>query len=447
MGSPPDVAKTYHIHTYGCQMNVRDSETLAGWLGSLGYQPAATPDVADVILFNTCGIREHAHARVMGNIGHLRRWHEADPTRILGVCGCMPQQADVAEQLMKRFPYVSFVLGPQTIEHLPQAMRDAAQGIRSKILLDEAPILENQPRTRAQGVSAFVSIMAGCNNFCSYCVVPYVRGRERSREPLAVVQEVQALAADGVREVTLLGQNVNSYRYGSVDFSGLLRLCAQVEGILRIRFMTSNPHDFTDELIETMATTPQICRHVHLPVQSGNDGVLRAMNRRYTRGEYLSLVERLRRRMPDIAITTDFIVGFPGETDAAFEQSVSLVEAVEFDTAFLFLFSKRPGTPAATMEDQVPQAVIQARHARLLGIQQAITARRDAAMVGTCLPVLLENLDDRTSTLMMGRIPSGCNVHVAADPSRIGQICPVTITRAGTHTLYGTLATNNKGDH
>ena len=427
--------RSFFIHTYGCQMNARDSETLAGQLAALGFEPAARAEGADVILFNTCCIRDHAAARVIGNVGALREAKHARPGTIIGVCGCLMQMDDQARKLMLRYPFVDFALCPQTIDRLPEAMAAAAVGERSMFLAADAPLCEGLPRLRTAGSSAFVNIMAGCDNYCSYCVVPFVRGRERSRELPAVLEEVRGLVADGVREITLLGQNVNSYR-GAGGFAGLLRAVAAVSGLARVRFMTSNPHDFSDDIIAAIADCPNIARHVHLPVQSGADGVLRAMNRKYSGQDYLGRVAALRAAVPGIALTTDLIAGFPGESQAAHENSLALLEQVGFDAAFVFLYSSRPGTAAAKMEGHLPQETIKARHAELLALQERLTRARDAALEGEVLPVLFERRDNRTGEYLTGKEHLR-TVHAPGGDEHIGHIRPVRITRVGTHTLHG----------
>nr|MDD6336603.1 tRNA (N6-isopentenyl adenosine(37)-C2)-methylthiotransferase MiaB [bacterium] len=435
---PVCAGKSFYIHTYGCQMNVRDSETLAGWLVKMGYFPAENPEEADAILFNTCCIREHAEARVIGSVGALRKWRAQKPGRVVGVCGCMMQQPGQAEKLLKKYPFVDFALGPQSIDELPRLMHEALlEGKRGLALRENAPLREDMPRHRARSLTAFVNIMAGCNNFCSYCIVPYVRGRERSRETSAIVEEVASLAAQGVREVTLLGQNVNSYRQGQDDFASLLHKVAAVKDIGRIRFMTSHPKDLSDRVIEAIAGEEKICRHVHLPVQSGSTGVLARMNRRYTREGYLQLVDKLRKGVPGICLTTDFIVGFPGETDADFADSLSLVQQVEFDAAYVFTYSPRQGTRAASMPDQVPPDVAHQRHLALLAAQDEISHRRDQAQIGKTVEVLFEGVDGRTGQYLVGKAGDNRTVHAPGRQEWIGSILPVTIKRAGAHTLHG----------
>ena len=341
----------YHIETYGCQMNVRDSETMAGLLESLGMRRAASMQEADVIVFNTCCVRDHAERRVFGNVGFTRLIKEERPDAVIAVCGCMMQQREVAVRLFDRFPFVSLVFGTHVLHRLPEMIRRALAGERLCVTdEDDLSIVEGLPARRAPGQSAFVNIMFGCNNFCTYCIVPYVRGRERSRTPEAVEQEVRALAQEGYTEITLLGQNVNSYGRGlpeGTDFPALLRRLNGVDGIRRIRFMTSHPKDLSDGLIEAMATLDKVCPHIHLPLQSGSDAVLQAMNRRYTREQYAATVAKLRAAVPEVELTTDIIVGFPGETEEDFLDTMDMMRRIGFAAAYTFQYSPRAGTRAA----------------------------------------------------------------------------------------------------
>lgn len=359
----------YHIETYGCQMNVRDSETLSGMLEELGYTPAETIENADLILFNTCCVRDHAEARVRSNVGALRERRTADPRLRIGVCGCMMQQDGVAEKLYKRYPFVDFLFGTHNISDFPRILASATLSGESVVEIeDTAGIVEGLPAKRAGGVAAFVTIMYGCDNFCSYCVVPYVRGRERSREKEDILEEISALAKSGKKEITLLGQNVNSFKlggYGSDSFAMLLREVCEVPGIERVRFMTSHPKDVPESLLSFIASEKKMARQLHLPVQSGSDAVLSAMNRGYTRNEYIKLAERIRETIPGAELTTDVIVGFPGETERDFLDTLELVKQVGFTSAYTFKFSPRKGTKAATMPNQLEKEVIRERLGRL----------------------------------------------------------------------------------
>lgn len=350
----------YYIESYGCQMNDHDAEKLSGMLQTCGFSPAPSKEEATLLLFNTCCVREHAEKRVFGNIGALKKRKENEPGLLIGVCGCMMQQREVAERLFKRFPFVDLVFGTHELHHFPLLLSRTLAGERVfSVRESDGEIAEGLPVVRGGSFSTFVTIMYGCNNFCSYCIVPYVRGRERSRAPENIVAEVRSLAERGFREITLLGQNVNSYAYADdgVDFPELLRRVSTVEGIERIRFMTSHPKDLSPRLIEAMATLPKVCNHIHLPVQSGSNRILSEMNRRYTREKYLGLVEDIRAAVEGVELTTDIIVGFPGETEEDFEETLALVRQVGFSAAYTFMYSPRLGTRAAEMENQVPEEV------------------------------------------------------------------------------------------
>ena len=358
----------YYIESYGCQMNDHDAEKLSGMLQTCGFSPAPSKEEATLLLFNTCCVREHAEKRVFGNIGALKKRKENEPGLLIGVCGCMMQQREVAERLFKRFPFVDLVFGTHELHHFPLLLSRTLAGERVfSVRESDGEIVEGLPVVRGGSFSTFVTIMYGCNNFCSYCIVPYVRGRERSRAPENIVAEVRSLAERGFREITLLGQNVNSYAYADdgVDFPELLRRVSTVEGIERIRFMTSHPKDLSPRLIEAMATLPKVCNHIHLPVQSGSNRILSEMNRRYTREKYLGLVEDIRAAVDGVELTTDIIVGFPGETEEDFEETLALVRQVGFSAAYTFMYSPRLGTRAAEMENQVPEEVKKDRLLRL----------------------------------------------------------------------------------
>ena len=358
----------YYIESYGCQMNDHDAEKLSGMLQTCGFSPAPSKEEATLLLFNTCCVREHAEKRVFGNIGALKKRKENEPGLLIGVCGCMMQQREVAERLFKRFPFVDLVFGTHELHHFPLLLSRTLAGERVfSVRESDGEIAEGLPVVRGGSFSTFVTIMYGCNNFCSYCIVPYVRGRERSRAPENIVAEVRSLAERGFREITLLGQNVNSYAYADdgVDFPELLRRVSTVEGIERIRFMTSHPKDLSPRLIEAMATLPKVCNHIHLPVQSGSNRILSEMNRRYTREKYLGLLEDIRAAVEGVELTTDIIVGFPGETEEDFEETLALVRQVGFSAAYTFMYSPRLGTRAAEMENQVPEEVKKDRLLRL----------------------------------------------------------------------------------
>ena len=431
----------YEIVTYGCQMNVRDSQTLAGLLEGMGYRPAARREEADLILFNTCCVRDNAERRVFGNVGHLQAKKKANPRLVVGVCGCMMQQAGVPEKLLKSSPFVDLVFGTGNLYKLPELLLSVLKERRRRVLVDQnpmAPIAEGLPVSRHGGVQAFVNIMFGCDNFCSYCIVPYVRGRERSRAPEQILAEAEDLARQGVQEITLLGQNVNSYRWSDgTDFPTLLR---RLDGVVpRLRFMTSHPKDLSDALIETMASGRSICKQLHLPVQSGSNAILQSMNRRYTAERYLELVRKLRSAMPDIGLSTDIIVGFPGETDADFEATMELNRLVRFDSAYTFLYSKRQGTKAAVMENQVPEETMKERIYRLIAQQEAITQEKLRSMIGHELEVLVEGTSTRDENAYMGRTDAGITVNIEAQGLHPGDFALVSIASAGMNTLRGTV--------
>lgn len=431
--------KTYWIETYGCQMNVRDSETLAGLLQEMGYTPAETKDQANVILFNTCCVRDHAEKRLLANIGALKERKEADAELILGICGCMMQQQDAAKKVMRRFPFVNFVFGTNVLWRLPELMLSALNGERLILTEEEGfAISEGLPARRSNPFSAFVNITFGCDNFCSYCIVPYVRGRERSRELSDVVNEVRSLAEQGITEITLLGQNVNSYGKGmGVDFADLLHAVNGVDGVRRIRYMSSHPKDLTPRLMAAIAENDKVCHHMHLPVQSGSTAILERMNRRYTREGYLQLVEDLRRTVPDIELTTDVIVGFPGETDRDFEDTLSLMDQVGYAAAFTFKYSPRKGTRAAEAEDQLPEAVKKERLKRLNDLQARKTAENNLKYLGHRGEVLVEGFDRRQETVLFGKLDTFKMVYFPGDEGLLGSYRTVQVTECARNSLLG----------
>ena len=363
---------TFFDQTFGCQMNFKDSEKLNGILEEIGYVPAESED-ADFVYYNTCTVRENANVRVYGRLGTLKTYKKKNPDMVIAMCGCMMQEEEEAQKVRDVYKFVDIVFGTHNIFKLAELLFECLDSKRRVFDVWEKTdlIIEDLPSDRKFSFKAGVNIMFGCNNFCSYCIVPYVRGRERSRKPQDIVAEVEKLAKEGVVEIMLLGQNVNSYGKNleePVTFAELLRMVEQVDGIERIRFMTSHPKDLSDELIEVMASSKKICRHLHLPVQSGSSRLLKLMNRKYTKEQYLSLVDKLRAAMPDLAITTDIIVGFPGETEEDFQETLDIVRKAEYDSAFTFIYSKRSGTPAAKMEGQVPDDVVHERFDRLLKV-------------------------------------------------------------------------------
>lgn len=431
--------KTYYIETYGCQMNVRDSETIAGLLQEMGYCPASGKDAADVILFNTCCVRDHAEKKLLANIGALKEKREADEELIIGICGCMMQQSDVARKVMRRFPFVNFVFGTNVLWRLPEIMLSALNGERLILTEEEGfAVCEGLPARRSNPFSAFVNITFGCDNFCSYCIVPYVRGRERSRELSQVISEVRSLAEQGITEVTLLGQNVNSYGKGmNVDFADLLKAVNGVEGIRRIRYMSSHPKDLSPRLMEAIVENDKVCHHIHLPVQSGSTAILEKMNRRYSREGYLKLVEELRRTVPDIELTTDVIVGFPGETDKDFQDTLSLMDQVGYAAAFTFKYSPRKGTRAAEAEEQVPEAVKKERLKELNALQARKTAENNRKYVGHRGEVLVEGFDLRQHTILFGKLDTFKMVYFPGDEKLLGTYQIVTVTECARNSLLG----------
>lgn len=399
---------TYWVQTFGCQMNDRDSEILAGLLEEMGYAPASDPETADIILFNTCCVRGNAENRLYGHLGNLKPLKEGNPKKILGVCGCMVQQPSELEKLEKDYPYVDLLFGTHNVHRLPQLLNLVLGGQRTIEVWDDkqAGIQEELPTRRTDPFRALVTVMYGCNNFCSYCIVPHVRGRERSRKPADILNEINQLASEGIKEVTLLGQNVNSYGKDlnpTFTFAELIREINGVEGIERIRFTTSHPKDLSDALIQAMAELPKVCEHLHLPVQSGSDRILDAMNRRYKREHYLELVKKLRKAVPDISMTTDIIVGFPGETEDDFQDTMDLVEQVKYDGAFTFAYSPRNGTKAAEFLDQVPHEVRMERLYRLNDLVNRLAHAANDDLVGTIQEVMVEGPSPKDPSIYTSR--------------------------------------------
>ncbi len=430
---------SYHIVTLGCQMNVHDSEKLAGMLRDMGLSEADTRGDAELVLFNTCCIRENAQRKALGNITWLKELKKAKPGLLIGVCGCMMQQQGMAERILTQYPFVDLAFGTGDFYRLPEMLLRLLESGARVVDVGEDPstLFEDVPVYRTAPHKAYVAITHGCDNFCSYCIVPYVRGRERSRQAAQILKEVEALAASGVQEVTLLGQNVNSYGHdrGEMDFARLLQLVSDT-GIPRIRFMTSHPKDLSDALIEQLATNSRVCGHLHLPVQSGSDRILGLMNRRYTAEKYLERVRALRKAAPHIGLTTDLIVAFPGETEEDFRQTMDLVRDVRFDSAFTFVFSPREGTKAAAMDGHLPKEVATERIERLIALQEGITGEVLASLAGTTQHVLVDGTARRREHLT-GKGERNISVNFPGDPALIGRIVPVTITGAGSNTLRG----------
>ncbi|MEG1990615.1 MAG: tRNA (N6-isopentenyl adenosine(37)-C2)-methylthiotransferase MiaB [Christensenella sp.] len=432
---------TYNIITYGCQMNTHDSEKLAGILESIGYVPTAEKTAADFIIFNTCCVRENAEQKTFGNVGAVKKLKRENKNMLIAVCGCMMQQEASAKKLAKTFPFVDIIFGTHNLHELPDMIASCLNKHKSvlSVINEDGDIHEDVPLRRAEKPLATVNIMYGCNNFCSYCIVPYVRGRERSRDANNIITEINELAAQRYSEITLLGQNVNSYNGGETNFAQLLqRICVETD-IPRVRFMTSHPKDLSDELIATIAKYPQLCRHIHLPVQSGSSAVLEKMNRKYTREKYIALVEKIRGEIPEIAVTTDIIVGFPGETEADFEETLSLVRNLRFDSAFTFVYSKRTGTAAADMPNQVDEHTQTERIVRLVALQNEITEQRNHEYEGKNVRVLVERVSTRNAGHVCGRTSSSKMVNFVGNADMVGTFCDVFITQGKKTTLFGTV--------
>lgn len=432
------------VVTFGCQMNARDSEKLRGILKAVGYQLTNSEDEADFIAYNTCTVRDNADKHVYGRLGKLVGLKREKPWLIVGLCGCMMQEPQVVEKIKKSYPVVDLIFGTHNLFTFPELLHRVLTDQRRVIdVWESSPeIVENLPVERKYSFKSGVNIMFGCNNFCSYCIVPYVRGREKSREPEAILDECRRLAADGVIEIMLLGQNVNSYGKTlehPVSFAKLLDEVCQIDGIKRVRFMTSHPKDLSDELIDVIAKNPKICRHFHLPVQSGSDRILKAMNRHYDRARYLDIVRKLREKVPDISLTTDIIVGFPGETEADFEDTLSLVREVGYDSVFTFIYSPRTGTPAAAMPDQVPEKVVHERFDRLLNEVRETAEERCARFQGRTMDVLVEE-ENKEPGYVTGRISNNITVHFKGSKDLIGKLVPVTLDDCRGFYYFGTRA-------
>ena len=417
--------------TFGCQMNSRDSEKLAGVLERIGYVETEDEN-ADFVIYNTCTVRENANQRVYGRLGYLHSLKKKNPHMMIALCGCMMQEPQVVEKLKKSYSFVNLIFGTHNIYKFAELVVSALLSDRMVIDIwkDTDKIVEDLPVERKYPFKSGVNIMFGCNNFCSYCIVPYVRGRERSRNPKDIIREIERLVADGVVEVMLLGQNVNSYGKNleePMTFARLLQEVEKIQGLERIRFMTSHPKDLSDELIEVMKNSKKICRHIHLPLQSGSSRILKLMNRRYDKEKYLDLVQKIRAAMPDISLTTDIIVGFPGETEEDFLETMDVVEKVRYDSAFTFIYSKRTGTPAAVMEDQVPEDVVKDRFDRLLKKVQEIGREMSSRDTGTVREVLVEEQNSQDPHLVTGRLSNNLLVHFPGDVSLIGQLCKVEL--------------------
>ena len=434
----PDAPKSYHVVTYGCQMNAHDSEILAGMLRDMGMEEAADRESADFVLFNTCCVRDNAERRALGNVTWLKEVRKKNPRLMIGVCGCMIQQPGMAEKILKQYRFVDLAFGTANLYRLPELMLKALESDHAVVEVEEQnTIAEGLPMQRLRHDAAYITIMYGCDNYCTYCIVPYVRGRERSRRPEEILEEVKGLIAAGYKDITLLGQNVNSYGKDlglGVDFADLMAEIAQLPGDFWLRFMTSHPKDASKKLFDTIAKYPRIAKQFHLPFQSGNDRVLKAMNRHYNREEYLKLAHYGRQIMPELVLTSDVIVGFPGETEEEFEDTISLIEDVRYDALFTFIFSPRAGTPAAKMDDPTPKEEKNRRFDRLCAVQNRISLEIHQGYVGKTVRVLC---DGRDKDLLTARTEGGRLVRFAGDDSLIGQFLDVTITGCTTWSLVG----------
>ena len=436
--------KKYNIITFGCQMNEHDSETIAGMLQEKGCEEAFSKEDSDITIINTCSIRENADKRFFGTLGQLKKIKEKNPDYVACVCGCMMQQQHIIDTVKSKYPWVDIIFGTHNIHRFPELL-EKVYGEKQKIsevLEDSADIVEGLPAKRLYKHKSFVNIMYGCNNFCTYCIVPYTRGREKSRRSEDILDEVTRLASDGVKEITLLGQNVNSYRGeaadgGMCDFADLIYQLNEVDGIERIRFMTSHPKDLSDKLIQAYVDCRKLCNYIHLPVQSGSSAVLKRMNRRYTREHYLELVSKLRSAVPEITLSTDIIVGFPGETEEDFQETLSLVRQVKYDSAFTFLYSVRQGTPAAQYEDQIPEDVKHERFNRLVDAVNQESMMKNAAYKGRVEKVLVEGVSKKNDETLTGRTEGFKLVDFAGDKSLIGQMVDMEITEGKTFSLTG----------
>lgn len=431
--------------TYGCQQNENDTERIRGMLSKAGFEFTDDHEKADVVIYNTCAVRENAEQKVFGRLGILKHIKETRRDMVIGICGCMVQQEHITEKIRKIHPQVDLIFGTHALYKMPQLLYEAMH--RKKTVVDitdsEGAIAEDIPILRDAKEKAWVSVMYGCNNFCSYCIVPYVRGRERSREPEAVLNEVRALVADGCSEISLLGQNVNSYGKDlerDIDFSDLMRMVNEIEGVERIRFMTSHPKDLSDKLIETIRDCDKVCKQLHLPFQAGSDRVLKEMNRKYTKAQYLEKIEKVKREIPGISLSTDVIVGFPTETNEDFEETLDVLRKVEFDNIFSFIYSKREGTPAAKLDFVLTDDEIHKNFNRLLEVQNEISKRKNDAYVGRVETVLVDGVSKNDENMLSGRCESSKIVNFRGDKSLIGKYIKVKITQSHTWSLNGEIA-------
>ncbi|MBC2457634.1 tRNA (N6-isopentenyl adenosine(37)-C2)-methylthiotransferase MiaB [Clostridium beijerinckii] len=434
--------KLFFIQTYGCQMNEEDSEKLSGMLKRMGYESTENRDEASIIIFNTCCVRENAENKVFGNLGALKRQKEKNPDLVIGICGCMMQQKGMADDILKKFPYVNIIFGTHNSYKFPEYLnRVKTEGVQIKEIIDkETEIVEGIPIDRKSDIKGFVTIMYGCNNFCTYCIVPYVRGRERSRKPEDIVNEIKDMVTRGYKEVTLLGQNVNSYGKGleeNITFADLLRKVNEIEGLERIRFMTSHPKDLTLDVVYAIRDCDKICEQIHLPVQSGSDRILKEMNRHYTKEQYITLAKKIRAEIPNVTFSTDIIVGFPGETEEDFNETLELAKKVRYDAAFTFIYSRRNHTPADKMENQIPDEIKHERFNRLVEIVNAGIAKGNKDAEGKTYEVLVEGYSKNDESKLTGRTRNGRLVNFEGGEDLIGKLVNVKIIKANSFSLIG----------
>ena len=433
---------TFAVITFGCQMNARDSEKLIGILEKAGFANNGEDEKSDLVLYNTCTVRDNANQKVYGRLGVLNGHKKKNPDMKIALCGCMMQEPSVIEKIRKSYPFVDLVFGTHNIFKFAELLvrMYESKGLIVDIWKDTDQIVEDLPVKRKYAFKSGINIMFGCNNFCSYCIVPYVRGRERSREPKDIIREIEALVADGVVEVMLLGQNVNSYGKNlenPMSFAELLKEVEKIEGLKRIRFMTSHPKDLSDNLIEVMKHSEKICKHLHLPLQSGSSRILDKMNRRYTKEQYIALAKKIRQEIPDIALTTDIIIGFPGETAQDVDETIDVIRQVRYDNAFTFIYSKRTGTPAAAMEDQVEEAFAHEQFDRVLKVVQDTARERVSLLEGQTMEALVEEKNPHDDTLVTGRLSNNILVHFPGEDSLVGQIVKVRLTECRGFYYYG----------
>ncbi|HAA99975.1 MAG TPA: tRNA (N6-isopentenyl adenosine(37)-C2)-methylthiotransferase MiaB [Ruminococcaceae bacterium] len=439
---------TYFVHSFGCQQNAADSEKISGMLSDMGFEKAESAQIADIIFFNTCAVRENAELRVFGNVGELKKQKRENPNRIIALCGCMTQQEQVAAKIRESYPFVDLVIGTGVLHRIPEFLFEILTEHRRLFESSDGcdSITEGLPVRREDPIKAWLPIMYGCDNFCSYCIVPYVRGHERSREPQDILRECEKLVSDGVVEVMLLGQNVNSYGHdleNPCSFAELLTAVAEVPGIRRVRFMTPHPKDMGTDVLEVIRDHPNIARHIHFPLQSGSNEILRRMNRRYTREQFMERAAEIRAMIPDAAITTDIIAGFPGETSKDVDDTVDVIEKVGFDNAYTFIYSPRKGTPAAAME-QVPKEEVQKGFDRILAAVQESAKKRAGALAGRTMTALAEEVNTQDPQYITCRLSNNIIVHVKGDASMIGHFYDVTLDECRNFYYFGTVLRENE---